>query len=65
MELKLTSATEEKELLHMELSGLRAEVIHLEDRAAELKMFYEQQYDIARQEMTETNKIVESKTQEN
>jgi hypothetical protein len=65
MELKLTSATEEKELLHMELSGLRAEVIHLEDRTAELKMFYEQQYNIARQELTETNKIVESKTQEN
>ncbi len=52
-------------MLALQISGLRGEIAHMENRGSELKMFYEEQYGIVRQELTETNKIVESKTQEN
>lgn len=40
-------------------------MLHLENRTIEMKDVYEQHYDIVRQELAETNKIVESKTEEN
>lgn len=63
MELKLKSANEEKETFRLQLSGVREEIAHLENMSTEVKKFYEEQYKIITQELAETNKIVESKTQ--